>query len=86
MKEAPSATHVRVQQMSLTDFVPAANEKNEDGGSMDVIYLRIMLLNAISPLWAFTREQFLQSPPVMVIWGESTIACQVPVELRISHL
>lgn len=53
MKEAPSVTHVRVQQMSPTDFFSTVNEKDKDGGSKGVIYLSIMLLNAISPLWLF---------------------------------
>ena len=53
MKEALSATHVRVQQMSPIDFLPAVNEKDEDGASRGVIYLRIMLLNVISPVWLF---------------------------------
>lgn len=49
MKEAPPATHIRVQQMSPIDFLLAVNEKNENGESRSVIYLRLVSLNAISP-------------------------------------
>lgn len=49
----PHLQLMSVQQISPTDFLLAVNEKEEDGGSRDVVYLRIMLLSAICPLLSF---------------------------------